>query len=66
MAIYAKAGSVKHMARQMTNGWWTSKLGDGHDILHLTLGELEGADYGKVVGLMQRILVTLPAHQSAT
>ena len=65
VAIYAKFGKVKHMARQEPIGWWTSKLGKENDILHPTLAELEGTLYGKVVGYMQRIRVA-PAHQSAS
>jgi hypothetical protein len=34
LAIYAVSGRVKHMARQLPSGRWTSKLGEWWDIAH--------------------------------
>ena len=54
VAIYSKGGLVKHMARQLPSGWWTSKLGKGDDIEHETPGELEGELYGTIASYMRR------------
>jgi hypothetical protein len=54
VAIYAIGGRTKHMARQLENGTWTSKLGEGWDIEHFTLEGVETNDYGKVVKFMRR------------
>lgn len=48
VAIYVDArGSPTHAARQVANGWWTSKLGQQVDIEH-ELHALEGPVYGRV------------------
>jgi hypothetical protein len=55
VAIYSDAsGDASHVARQLENGRWTSKLGKGHDIWHATLDALSGKDYGDVVRFLQR------------
>ena len=54
VAIYLKNDKVKHMARQIASGRWTSKLGRGEDIEHATLAELEGKRYGLVTDFMGR------------
>jgi hypothetical protein len=53
VAIYEKDGVPQHMARQLSNGYWTSKCGGDEDIQH-TLGSLEDSDYGKVSIIMKR------------
>jgi hypothetical protein len=53
IAIYARAESPTHVARQLPNGDWTSKLGASIDVSH-TLAGLEGPLYGRVVAVMQR------------
>ena len=55
VAIYAKAGTPKHMARQMPDGKWTSKLGNEDDIYHETLPGMEGFMYGVVVQYLRRL-----------
>ena len=45
---------VSHVARQLTDGKWTSKLGPDEDISHNTLAALEGICYGNVVRIMRR------------
>lgn len=55
VAIYAKGSVVKHMARQLPSGAWTSKCGRGVDINH-ELTALEGNQYGQVVLIMKRQL----------
>lgn len=54
IAIYAQGNVPKHVARQLPDGIWTSKLGSDEDIYHNTLDVLEGGDYGDVVQLMKR------------
>lgn len=54
IAIFANAQGVPlHVARQQSNGRWTSKLGELEDIEHC-LRDLEGNDYGSVALIMQR------------
>ncbi len=46
LAIFTKpAGTPAHAARQLPNGKWTSKLGNGYDIEHELRG-VEGRGYG--------------------
>jgi hypothetical protein len=45
VAIYSKDGLPTHAARQLPDGAWTSKLGQGFDIRH-TLEAIEGPAYG--------------------
>lgn len=59
VALYAKNDIPKHMARQLRDGTWTSKLGDWEDIMHLTLDALDycpypWAEYGSPVLFMKR------------
>lgn len=54
IAIYADAdGRPQHVARQLPDGMWTSKLGKGVDISHQLPG-LEGDRYGTIVRIMRR------------
>jgi len=52
IAIFA-ADTPTHVARQLPNGRWTSKLGELEDIEH-DLHDLEGDVYGRVVVIMRR------------
>jgi hypothetical protein len=55
IAIFATPQGVPtHVARQLSTGRWTSKLGEREDIEH-ALRDLEGAEYGAVVLLMKRL-----------
>ena len=55
IAIYADDGSEpQHVARQLANGKWTSKLGSACDIEHNTLDALEGEHYGRATCFMKR------------
>ncbi|MFY9821613.1 MAG: hypothetical protein WAM82_09525 [Thermoanaerobaculia bacterium] len=54
IALYARSGAPKHAARQLENGFWTSKLGKGEDIQH-ELADLEGDFYGRVVRIFCRV-----------
>jgi len=55
VAIFASSdGTPTHMARQLGDGSWTSKLGGLEDITHSEVSGLEGADYGNVVVFLKR------------
>jgi hypothetical protein len=45
VAIYSRDGVPTHAARQLPEGTWTSKLGQGFDIRH-ALKAIEGPAYG--------------------
>ncbi len=54
VAIYAEAdGLPTHAARQLSEGKWTSKLGELEDVEHGTLESLENF-YGKVALILRR------------
>jgi hypothetical protein len=54
IALYAKGDTPTHVARQLSNGWWTSKLGPSFDIEHVDLEALGGGVYGDPVVLLAR------------
>lgn len=55
VAIYVKPdGEPRHMARQLNNGKWTSKLGGYKDIVHENLEGLEGNIYGSLTKILKR------------
>jgi hypothetical protein len=55
VAIYADfTGTPTHAARQLTDGTWTSKLGQDADIVHTEPRVLNGPEYGTVVRFMRR------------
>ena len=54
VAIYGSAGRPKHMARQLSNGAWTSKLGSAWDIEHTSLEGVESDEYGQPVRYLRR------------
>jgi hypothetical protein len=55
VAIYAnKLGRVKHAARLLTTGAWSSKLGEHEDIEHKTSECIEGKSYGYVKVFLRR------------
>lgn len=61
VAIFVDArGIPTHAARQLPDGYWTSKLGKQWDIRH-TLEELEGQLYGRVGLLLKRPVQTQTA-----
>jgi hypothetical protein len=53
VAIYAKGPVVKHAARQLLSGMWTSKLGPFVDIAH-ELHAVSGDEYGAVSAILSR------------
>lgn len=54
VALFADGGLPLHVARQLRDGRWTSKLGGLADINHEALRCLEGGEYGYVVKLFKR------------
>jgi hypothetical protein len=55
VSIYLNASNeVEHAARQLSDGTWTSKLGDWEDIKHQTTEALEGRFYGRVAAFLRR------------
>jgi len=55
IAIYADDKKTPtHAARQLSDGTWTSKLGASHDVIHRTLDDISGGEYGKPVRFMRR------------
>ena len=55
IAIFQDASGVPtHVARQLLNGRWTSKLGEMEDIEHDHPDQLGGSDYGEVFEYMRR------------
>lgn len=55
VALYVlPSDKPKHMARQLENGGWTSKLGQGHDIVHHALDGLNSVKYGTARYFMRR------------
>lgn len=54
IAIYVLKGKPTHVARQLNNGHWTSKLGSNEDIIHHTLEGLEGEKHGQFTTIMKR------------
>ena len=53
IAIYSKGKKFSHVARQLHDGRWTSKLGTLDDVIH-TLAGLEGQTYGAPTIYMSR------------
>lgn len=53
IAIYCNGNTPTHLARQLPDGKWTSKLGESIDIEH-TLEALEDGNYGQVKVIMAR------------
>lgn len=53
IALYAIGVQPTHAARQLPNGFWTSKIGACEDIEH-ALASLTGAEYGAVVQFLKR------------
>ena len=54
VVIYIREGKPTHMARQLPNGQWTSKLGHSWDIEHKSPLGLEGQQYGNFSKVLRR------------
>lgn len=59
IAIFAFVGQFTHVARQLDNGQWTSKLGNRETITHPSPANLIGGFYGDIHCIMRR-----PANES--
>ncbi len=59
IAIYLLNGQPTHVARQLLNGKWTSKLGQDEDIEHDSLEGLTRDWYGQVAQIMKRKLLLM-------
>jgi len=57
VALYQNAnGEWTHAARLRPDGWWESKLGKEHDILHERPADVEGVGYGTAACYMKRTM----------
>jgi hypothetical protein len=55
VAIFASSDGIPtHMARQLHDGRWTSKLGALEDVAHGEVSGVEGDEYGTVVAFLSR------------
>lgn len=55
IAIYVGSdGKPTHAAKQVSSGYWTSKLGDLEDIEHTALDGIVGEHYGSVTVILKR------------
>jgi len=54
VALYAVAETPAHVARQLPDGRWTSKLGPNIDIEHDRPEDVGGGAYGEVVAILSR------------
>jgi len=55
IAIYGEGNDFLHVARQLPEGNWTSKLGRDIDIEHESVEALAGPEYGTVKKYMKRL-----------
>ena len=63
IALYGgSSGNFLHVARQLKNGKWTSKLGDFEDISHATLAVLQSKMYGSAQVFMSRPISSSSAY----
>jgi hypothetical protein len=54
IALYALEGVPTHAARQLLDGWWTSKLGPSFDIEHADPEVVAGGVYGRPMAYLCR------------
>ncbi len=54
IAIYFLGDDFRHVAKQLADGRWSSKLGNKKDIAHDTLESLAGDFYGEASEFMRR------------
>ena len=65
VALFVDArGHPKHVARQLPDGRWTSKLGRNIDIEHPDLSAVECATYGKPTVFLRRKMPGSPVAES--
>ena len=56
VALFASGTAPTHVARQLPNGRWTSKLGTREDIEH-DLHAVSGEVYGVVAMVLKRLII---------
>lgn len=57
IALYVDANNIPtHAARQLSDGNWSSKLGESIEITHKSLSALEDGLYGKAIVFFERLL----------
>lgn len=67
VAIYAREDGVPtHMARQLPDGRWTSKLGRLEDIVHPGLEHVGGEAYGRPIIILRRRRQKLSSEEETT
>ena len=54
IALYAFVGRFTHAARQLSDGQWTSKMGNREVITHPSLTNLTGGFFGNIHCIMRR------------
>ncbi len=54
IAIYVDSDGPQHVARQLANGKWASKLGELADIEHVDAKDIGGGEFGEVAVVMER------------
>lgn len=54
VAVFARGGVPTHVARQLPDGRWSSKLGRDCLVAHATPGGVEGVVYGSVAAYLRR------------
>jgi hypothetical protein len=54
IAVYATWGEWNHVARQLKDGQWTSKIGGLLDMTHAELDSLTDSDYGDVACFLKK------------
>ena len=58
VVIFANSDRLPtHATRQLSDGTWTSKLGQSEDIRHDDIYHVSGRDYGTPVLILQRVMV---------
>ena len=60
IALYEAQGEMKHVALQMPNGAWRSKMGQGPVIEHRNPESLAGGDYGDPTVFMRKSIGANP------
>jgi hypothetical protein len=54
IVLYAEDGEWRHAAKRLTDGRWSSKLGDLEDVSHDSPGDVCGEFNGEIAYFMRR------------
>ena len=60
VAVYVQNGEWRHAARQLSDGRWTSKIGQFEDIIHPAPENLVDDSYGSIHCIMRRQSAAFP------